>query len=284
LFSLVSTIVFTCTFLLVILSWIAGSKASRLLYGGSAERLNRKTRKQMVWIAYITLPAATLILTTLFMSRSMSPIFWEDRVLLHLPLTVVPLLAIWLLSMPRLWKLWRETRKTTGAPLSAEIRKQAAHPLIIVPFQMSALGAATLFYFLLVPPIPLHLSNAIVPIVFWISATVAVWYVHDRRWQKVSQPDTVVIYQPWRRRLRGLGIFCIAAGLTGVALFIESQNSKLPAVMNMAEGAMDFGGGAVLAHDVSKAVSVAMLTGPREGTPDRNFTLTAEKKGGRLDL
>jgi hypothetical protein len=204
----------------------------------------------MVWIAYITLPAATLIITTLFMTRSMSAIFWEDRVLLHLPLTVVPLLAIWSLSMPRLWKLWRETRKATGAPLSADIRKQAAHPMVIVPFQMSALGAVTIFYFLLVTPVPLQLTKAIVPILIWITATVALWYVLDRRWQIISHPEAVIVYQPWRRRLRALGIFCIAAGLAGIAIFIESQNSKLPAVMSMAEGTMDFGGGIVLAHNV----------------------------------
>jgi hypothetical protein len=207
LFSIVSLVVLGCAFLLIILSWISGSKATRLLYGGSAERLNRKTRKQMVWAAYVTLPGAIVIVATLSIFQSMGLLFWEERMLLHLPLTVIPLLSIWFLSMPRLWKLWRETLKTTGAPLPAEIRKQAAHPLIIVPFQMSALGAATLFYFLLVPPIPLHLSSAIVPILIWIAATVAVWYVHDQRWQKVSHPDNIVIHQPWRRRLRALGIF-----------------------------------------------------------------------------
>ncbi|WP_373233052.1 multicopper oxidase family protein [Cohnella sp.] len=276
-FSFVSNVVLGCALLLILLSWIAGSKAARLLYGGSAERLNRKARKQMVWAAYVTLPAAALIVATFIIVQSMGPVFWEDRVLLHLPLIVIPLLSIWVLAVPRQWKLWRATHKTSG-PLSAEIRLQAAHPLIIVPFQMSALGGVTLFYFLLVTPVTLHLSSAIVPILIWIAATAAVWYVHDRRWQKVSRPDSFIVYQPWRRRLRALGIFCIAAGIAGVAMFIESQNSKLPAVMSMSEGAMDFGGGTELKHDAKSAVSVAMFTGPREGTPDRKFTLTAEQQ------
>ncbi|MCD9022196.1 multicopper oxidase family protein [Cohnella silvisoli] len=277
-FSILTNTIFASALLILIVSWIAGSKASRLLYGGSAERLSRKTRKQMVWAAYASLPAASLVVATLLMTQSMSPVFWEDRVLLHLPLTVVPLLAIWFLSMPRLWKLWRETRKLTGSPLSADIRRQAAHPLIIVPFQMSALGAVTVFYYLLVTPVPLQLTKAIVPILIWAAAIVALWFVHDRRFQRVSHPEAVIVYQPWRRALRGLGIFFVAAGLSATALVIESQNSRLPDQLNMAEGPMEFGGGPALAHNAPGAISVAMLTGPREGTPDRKFTLTAEKK------
>lgn len=278
-YSLLTNIIWASTFLLLILSWIAGRKASKLLFGGSAERLHRKTRKQMVWAgAYITLPIITLIASTLLITQSMDSVFWVDRVLLHLPLTIVPLLAIWFLAMPRLWKLWRETRKLTCAPLPVEIRKQAAHPMVIVPFQMTALAAATTSYFLLVTPVPLQLTKAIVPILIWIASTITVWYVHDRRWQKVSSPDALIDFQPWRKRLRALGISCIAVGLASVAMFIESQNSRLPAQISMSEGAMDLGGGTELEHDTSKAVSVAMLTGPREGTPDRKFTLTAEKK------
>jgi FtsP/CotA-like multicopper oxidase with cupredoxin domain len=282
LFSFLSNLIFACTLITLILAWISGSKAARLIYGGSAERLNRKTRKQMVWAAYVTLPGILFIIITFQIVQSMDPIFWEDRVLLHLPLILIPLLSIWLLSVPRLWKLWQTTRRTSGAPLPVDLRKQAAHPLIIVPFQMSALGAATLFYFLLVTPVPLHFAKAIVPILLWIAATVAIWYTHNRRWQKMSQPEIVLVNRPWRRRLRALGIFSIAVGSAGVALFIESQNSKLPAVMNMSEGAMDFGGGTVLEHNGNKGVSVAMLTGPREGTPVRVFTLTAEKKSVAL--
>lgn len=277
-FSLLTGIIYACVFLLLVLSWIAGNKASRLLYGGSAERMARKTRKQMVWSAYVALPAVGMIVATLLMAASMSPVFWEDRVLLHFPLAAVPLLGIWLLALPRLMKLWKETRGTTGAPLPASIREQAANPMIIVPFQSSALGAATIFYFLLVTPVPLQLTKAIVPIFFWLAATAALWMVHNRRLRKVSLPEEAVSIQPRRRFLRGLGIFFVVAGIASVGLVVESQNSKLPSELNMAEGPMDFGGGTELAHDARTGLSLAMLTGPRDRTPDRKFTLTAEKK------
>jgi len=207
LFSIQANMIYAFTLFLLILSWIAGSKSSRLLYGGSAERISRKLRKQIVWGLFVTLPAFGIIVVTLFMTISSAPIFWIDRILLYLPLALAPLLAIWLLSMPRLWKLLRETRSLTGAPLSIEIRKQAAHPMIIVPFQMSTLGAAAIFYYLLVSPVQLQLTKAIVPIFIMAAATIVVWYVHEQRWQKVGQPEAAIQFHPWRRALRGLGIF-----------------------------------------------------------------------------
>ncbi len=277
-FFLFTTLIYASVFVWLILSWIAGSKASRLLYGGSAERLNRKARKQLVWSVYITVPAVGIIVGTLLMANTMSPVFWEDRVYLHLPLVLIPLLAAWLLAVPKLWKLWRQTSRSTGAPLLADIRKQSAHPMIIVPFQMSALGAATIFYFLLVTPVPLQPVKAIVPILVWAAISFALWRIHDRRYRKISSTEAPLSPQLWRRALRGVGIFCVATGVAAIALVIESQNSRLPSQLSMSEGPMNFGGGAELVHNESGAQSVAMLTGPREGVPDRTFTLTAEKK------
>jgi hypothetical protein len=217
LFSLATNIIYTSALFLLILSWIAATKASKLLYGGSAERLHRKARKQMVWAAYISVPSIALITATLLMSQSMDSVYWLDRVLLHLSLAITSLLAIWLFAIPRLWKLWRETRKLTGAPLPLEIRKQAAHPMVILPFQMTGLATVTIFYFLLVSPVPLQLTKSIVPVLIWVTASAAIWYAHDRRRQKVSAPDATILYQPLRSRLLALGVLCVAAGLAGVA-------------------------------------------------------------------
>jgi hypothetical protein len=195
LFSIANFVIFSNALLLFILSWIAGSKASRLRFGGSAERLYRKVRKQMVWVAYATLPAATLIAITFLVPEAESSVFREERLLLHLPFTVLPLLATWFLSMPRLWKLWQATRKTTGAPLPIDIRKQAAHPMIIVPFQMSVLGSITVFYFLFVTTVPLHFTRAAIPILVWVAGSSVLWFAHQRRWRKVGHPDTPFLFQ-----------------------------------------------------------------------------------------
>jgi hypothetical protein len=196
LFSFVNLIVSANALLLLIISWIAGSKASRLRFGGSAERLSRKARKQMVWAAYATLPAAAMIAVTFLVPESTSPAFWEERMLLHLPLTVLPLLATWFLSMPRLWKLWRAACTTTGAPLPVDIRKQAAHPMLIVPFQMSVLGSVAVFYYLFVTTVPLHLVRAVIPILVWVAGSALLWFAHQRRWRRVGHPETPLLYQP----------------------------------------------------------------------------------------
>ncbi|RED58004.1 multicopper oxidase family protein [Cohnella lupini] len=277
-FFLFTTIIYASAFLLIVLSWIAGSKASLLLYGGSPERLNRKTRKQLVWSAIVAVPAVGIIAGTLLMANTMSPVFWEDRVYLHLPLVLTPLLATWLLAVPKLWKLWKLTSRSADAASQADIRKQSANPLIIVPFQMSALGAAVIFYFLLVTPVPLQPAKAIVPILLWAAASFVLWRIHDRRYRKIDSTDAKLNLQPWRRAIKGVGIFCVAAGIASIALVIESENSRLPSQLSMTEGPMDFGGGIELVHNKTDAMSVAMLTGPREVKPDRTFTLTAEKK------
>jgi len=187
-FSIYNGIIGASALLLLILSWIGGRKASRLLYGGSAARLHRKTRKQMVWAAYIALPSIGIIASTIHMAASMPSVFWEDRILLHLPLTLVPMLAIWLLAMPRMWVLWKATRAITRAPLPVEIRRLAAHPMLVVPFQTSAIAAAAILYFLLVPSASLRFGNAIVPVLLWAAASAALWTMRDRRRRAIDRP------------------------------------------------------------------------------------------------
>ena len=63
--------------------------------------------------------------------------------------------------------------------------------------------------------------------------------------------------------------------------------SRLPDTYNVMDyGTPDYGGGPVAAgghdHDGSAATSVARLTGPRSGTPDAAFTLTAKRAEVRL--
>jgi heme/copper-type cytochrome/quinol oxidase subunit 2 len=190
-FSFLTTVIYGSALLLALLSWIAGRKASRLLYGGSAERLNRKIRKQMVWAAYLTVPALVVVASTLTMASYMDSAFWKERVLLHLPLTLIPLLAMWALSMPRLLKLWKMTRAMTGAPLPLDIRRQVAHPLAIVPFQMSALGAGATLYFLFVTSVSLQLTRTLIPILLLAVITWILWIAYDRRSDKAGQPEAV---------------------------------------------------------------------------------------------
>ena len=277
-FTILTSIIYACVFFLLILSWIAGSKASKLLYGGSTERLHRKTRKQIVWAVYLTLPAIGLVAATLAMAATMAPVFWEDRVLLHLPLALVPVLSVWVLAVPRLTKLWKATRNVSAAPLPVEIRKQAAQPLVILPYRMSTIGAATIFYFLLVTPVPFRLGPVLVPILLAAAAVAALGYAQERKYGRVGDANAPAPTLPRGRWLRAAGISCVVIGVAALIFIVGSRSSRLPAAMSMADGPMDFGGGTVLVHDPRTDLSLAMLTGPRDREPDRKITLTAEKK------
>lgn len=277
-FTILTGIVYACVFLTLIFSWIAGSKATKLLYGGSTERLHRKTRKQIVWAVYLALPALGLSAATLIMASTMDSVFWEDRVLLHLPLALIPALSVWLLAVPRLMKLWKATRSLSVAPLPADIRKQAAHPFLILPYQLSAIGAATILYYVLVTPVPFRLGSVLVPILLAAAAVTALGYAQQRRYVRVGEPNAPAPTLPGRRWLRTAGIFCVAIGVASLIYIVGSASSRLPAAMSMADGPMDFGGGPELVHDPLGDKSLAMLTGPRDREPDRKFVLTAEKR------
>lgn len=187
--SILAEIELGCALLMLLLSWKTGSKAARLAQGGSVERLHRKTRKLLFWSAYASLPSVLMIVSVLASLPSLEPVFWEERVLLHLPLAAAPLLSVCLLTFPRLWFLWRDTETISGAPLPPQFVRQATSPSLIVPFHMSALGAVTLSYLTLVSPVPLNMSHAIVPILIWLLVSAGLWVLYERRCKQAMKPD-----------------------------------------------------------------------------------------------
>ena len=80
------------------------------------------------------------------------------------------------------------------------------------------------------------------------------------------------------------GVLVVIAGIGFYLITFAMDKSVLPAEIDMASGTHDYGGGAAgehANHDMTAMagmVSVTDLTGPKEGTPDRHFTLVAQKK------
>jgi FtsP/CotA-like multicopper oxidase with cupredoxin domain len=89
-----------------------------------------------------------------------------------------------------------------------------------------------------------------------------------------------------------LGVVVVLAAMAFTLMSVGGSTSKLPETFSMMQGRPDFGGGVEFAHDghgapgagsgqgvaPSGAVSVEQLRGPRDGLPDRTFTLTAQEK------
>ncbi|MDD9270706.1 multicopper oxidase family protein [Paenibacillus sp. GCM10023248] len=280
-----------------IFAWIGSVKASRLLYSGSPERMHRKARKLLFWSWFPIIPAAAVIGATVWMQQTMQAAFWIDRMLVGVPLIVLPLLTVWFVSVPKLIKLRALTKPLSGEgepaiPADPAIYPRAASPALILPFQMTALAALTSFYFALVPPFPFQWQDIAVPLAVGAVATAALWWRHRVRFMQVSKTESYTAPAFWRRGLAMLGVLAVLAA-SGYYLFTYAmERSELPAEIDMASGTHDYGGGmpagtnphnhhsgmAAMNASSSGTISVDELTGPREGTPDRRFTLTAQKK------
>lgn len=286
-----------------IFTWVGGVKASRLLYSRNPERMHRKARKLLFWSWFPAIPAAAVLGAIVWMQQTMPVTFWIDHVLIQAPLIVLPLLAIWLVSVPKLIKLRAVTKprpeetEATVHPDPASHAK-AARPGLIIPFQMTALAALTSLYFALVPPVPFQWLDIAVPLAVFAVATAGLWWRHQIRFNAVSRMETYTAPAFWKRSLAMLGVLTVLAASGFYLVTYALDQSELPAEIDMASGTHDYGGGTPTgmnphthhsgmagmsastgtSSSAGTMISVDDLTGPREGTPDRRFTLIAQKK------
>lgn len=285
--------------LLLVISGIAGGKASKLVFSGTADRLPSRSRKLLWWIGYASVAVCAIVGSIVYMIVGMEPIFWVDRAALHIPLVALPALLVWFVSVPRLAGLHKEIAKGSAELVAAELRSRASTPEVAAPFQMLALGALATLYFALVPPVPFEWPAVAVPVGIYALLCIGLWELHRRRSAKAARPDTVLALRSWPiRALRNVGVLVIA-GAVASPFFVAAMNaSRLPAELDMGTGIADYGGGIApaggghhdhTAHAAAKpassavpTVSVTDLKGPQSGKPDRQFTLTAEKKTVRL--
>lgn len=287
-YSLLMMIEFGFLFLLLIMSWIAGRKASNLLYVHANKRLRKRVRNQYIWISVIVLCTIGVIVTNIFMMISFDFIFWQDRLYFHIPLIALPVISILFYSLPRLRKL----QKDIESGQEEDLKNQLSHPNLVGPFLFVPLGTLTVYYFALVPPIPFQWINVLIPILLLLILSFSIWILHNRRYKKVKHQ--VFSFPNKRLRLlQQLGGTVAVLAICGVFFFIEMKDSILPSNVSMMSGIMDYGGGEEASHhddhshhkatsNTSNTVSVSELTGPQSGEPDRKFTLIAEKKTVQL--
>lgn len=269
-------------FLLLILGWIAGKKASGLLYAGSLERLQRKLRKQLSWAGIVTIAAAGVITGVVGLMNNFEFAIWKLAALVQAPFVVVPLAAVLLVSVPKLIRLRHLVRGTSGPIEDRHVRHGITAPELIVPFQALAFGGTAVVYFTFV--VPANWLEIAIPAAIYIAICAALWLAHSRRRRLVTEPEAGIANRRAIRALRDIRLLAAAVGVAAVLIIAGQRGSVLPGKLDMMAGPMDFGGGASLAHDhaaghatAAGSVSLAKLTGPATGTPDRKFTLTAQQ-------
>ncbi len=229
--------------LLAIFAWTGGTKAFRLAYTGSAGQLARRSRKLYSWAVYSSLAALIGSAAIILLAVSHAPVFWIDRLTLHVPFELGTAAAIWLVAVPRLRRLRQAARAADGA-LPHTLRAEAAAPGIVIPFHAAALGGLAGLFYALVPPVPVRTLPVIVPVLIYVLALGALYVRHVRRWRQICEADVLVRRQPWSRFVRFIITVSIVGAIAAAGIWAGLENSKLPARISMTAGEMDWGGGA----------------------------------------
>jgi len=169
---------------LFLLAWIAIRQSLRLRRSGTSERLHRKARKLLRATGWLSLSALVVFISIGSMIAALPSVFWEDRLSLNVPLIGAPLLAIWFTTVPMVWRLWKESERTSGA-LSTEVKLELRSRLFVLPYQATALGAATSFYFTLISPVPYDKLKVAAPLTVYLLIMAGLWLMHDGRFSAV---------------------------------------------------------------------------------------------------
>ncbi|NGQ96891.1 multicopper oxidase family protein [Brevibacillus sp. SYP-B805] len=279
-FELFNAVEFLVLLALVFVWGLTGFAANRFKYAachnGNVKRWSRLARIG-IWAGEVLF--CLWFVNMLLVLWLFGWLFVWDRLLVVLPVMALPALWVMRTSMPKL------KQADSGHPASLVS--------IVAPIHTMLIGTMLAAYLVMfaVPAIPDATESTIYPGILLACAGLLWWY-QQRRVEKIfhRQPGLAA------RLLRGTGIAAVllTVALSGYTWSLAA--SKFPDTMEMVNhDAVDFGGGTAFAHaslhqggghspvtQGNEAVSVAELTGPRTGVPDKRFTLHAKKQQIRL--
>ncbi|MFL6140738.1 MAG: multicopper oxidase family protein [Labedaea sp.] len=282
--------------LLFIIWTISGYRVGRLVFRRTRGKLQRSARWNLVQLG-INAAVILLQIAMVGLSWAVDWNFASNRVVVALPLLVVPAIAVAVLSVPRLRAISRSKPEDRAAPLPLQDRARASDPLLVVPVHAAAIGAFLDFWNVFIErPAPPYGVNLLVNWPLLVVAT-GLLYLRQRRRQRILLGRETVSGGRWYvRGLRTVGAVALVAVVAVTWSVIGIKTSRLPDHLNMTTMKnMDYGGGPTdpthnhnpgpgqgQGHEGAGARSVTDLTGPRDGTPTVKYTLTAEQKQIKL--
>ena len=226
----------------LLLAWgMATWRVSRLGVRDDGTRFRRTARTGMIFLTLgVALGVARLITTGLLWFTS-GWWFAADRVLLALPLLLVPIIAALVLSGPRLRRL---ARIAPESPLGGALREAAISPALVVPLRVAALAAAIGAYCALLapPPAPYWRATAVFAGLLALVAAVS-WSLLQRRCLQRRLPAR---REPRKRPIfvRALGTVLVAFALIATWGGGSALASRLPDRYSMTgRETDDWGGG-----------------------------------------
>ncbi|MCA2219198.1 multicopper oxidase family protein [Jidongwangia harbinensis] len=271
--------------LLAMVLFLVWAGAAVVVSGLARRRDQARLRRGARWAVGLAVAGIVIIAVRLVLFGVMWSVGWlfaETRVVVALPLLALPLVAVGVLTAPRLLRLAR-TARTDAAP-GVELRAAASAPALIVPVQAMATGALlAVDVAYIFRPTPSYLDDLAAHLGVLAGVTALFWLRQRRRHAALSRPEAPARPGVRRRVTRAVIGVAAAAALLAGALVGVAQASRLPDELSMmSHENLDWGGGPVGAHHDDAVRSVEELTGPRDGTPDRRFTLTAQETQIRL--
>ncbi|MEU5669213.1 multicopper oxidase family protein [Micromonospora sp. NPDC047753] len=261
------------------LIWLSAAiLATRLAWRPTPDALHKSARRLLrLLVAALVVLAIKCVAIGLMLAVDW--IFADNRVIVQMPLLLLPMLAVALWTVPGL----RALANRVDAPVDAGMRSAVADPRFVVPVQVAAVATVVGVHVAYVSrPVPSYLDDIATHSAPILLSAVVLWFWQGRRLRVVTATD----FARRDRRARGLRataqaavvVLVVAAGITYVA-----QSSRLPDRMSMmSHDNVDYGGGPSFGHGGHGGVSVDDLRGPRTGKPDRAFTLTAKNATVRL--
>jgi FtsP/CotA-like multicopper oxidase with cupredoxin domain len=270
--------------------WIVAA----LLAGHAAtRRTGRRVRRTARFALGFAVFGLLLVLIRVIVVWSLAGYGWvfvADRKVATLLLVLIPAVAV-PFALVRLRRVVRQVDPDPAVAVPAGARRAAASPGVLLPLQVTAFGALGGFFEVFLPPGGSAVTKALLlGAVLSIIAALLVLRAKQRS-DRLGRPDARLRAsgRVWLARL-GAAVVVVAA-ITGLFSWGMSA-SRLPDTFSMMEGNPDLGGGDAIAqphlgsrHGSSVhtgATTVTDLRGPKDGTPDRSFTLTAQEAQVRL--
>ncbi|MDI4644191.1 hypothetical protein [Cohnella hashimotonis] len=171
------------TLLLLAFAWMAASKAGKLRWFGSAERLSRRSRKLLTWTALATLSATGAAAAVWQLSQSADSSLSVGRASLQLTLIALPMAAVWLTALPGVWRLWQGAARLNGAPVPARLAARSASAALVAPYRAAAYGAGASLVF----SAPAAWGTA-APAIAYAALFAALWMLRRRRIKQAAAP------------------------------------------------------------------------------------------------
>ncbi|MFD0590438.1 hypothetical protein ACFQZE_20830 [Paenibacillus sp. GCM10027627] len=170
--------------LLLALSLAASSQASKLIVASSEKEMHLNARMLKHRIAVLGIIGVIAIAADITISAIAHPVFWMDRLALHVPLLLLAASLLWFLAVPRLNLLIRRTRAMSDKMPDAARIRFAADTALRAPFRLSALLSLGCLYFIIVPPVPFRPFEVGAPLAVLLIAGLVIWRNQMTRYHK----------------------------------------------------------------------------------------------------